>query len=149
MKGKEIQESRKRENRDGWRLLCISRPISLKSTSELIWFLQLIVHSLPRYWNSSVSHNNFPFNLTCILLPPFPTGQNVKFYSSIFGNNVLMCFLIFLSNSKLIFKFYHINFNSLHISIANGIWKLDPGANIWAQEGWEWGVEKASQWGTW
>ena len=26
--------------------------------------------------------------------------------------------------------------------------RLDPEANIWAQEGWEWGVEKAPQWGT-
>ena len=26
---------------------------------------------------------------------------------------------------------------------AKGIWKQDPEANIWAQEGWEWGVEKA------
>ena len=31
---------------------------------------------------------------------------------------------------------------------AKGIWKQDPEANIWAQEGWEWGVEKAPQWGT-
>ena len=29
---------------------------------------------------------------------------------------------------------------------AKSIWKLE--ANIWIQEGWEWGVEKASQWGT-
>ena len=28
------------------------------------------------------------------------------------------------------------------------IWKQDPEANIWAQEGWEWGVEKAPQWRT-
>ena len=28
-----------------------------------------------------------------------------------------------------------------------GIWKQDPIANIWAQKGWEWGVEKAPQWG--
>ena len=32
---------------------------------------------------------------------------------------------------------------------AKGIWKQDPEANIWAQEGWEWGVEKTPQWGTW
>ena len=25
---------------------------------------------------------------------------------------------------------------------AKGIWKQDPEANIWAQEGWEWGVER-------
>ena len=31
---------------------------------------------------------------------------------------------------------------------AKGIWKQDPEANIWAQEGWEWGVDKASQWWT-
>ena len=31
---------------------------------------------------------------------------------------------------------------------ARGIWKQDPEANIWAQEGWEWGAEKAPQWGT-
>ena len=31
---------------------------------------------------------------------------------------------------------------------AKGIWKHDPEANIWAQEGWECGVEKAPQWGT-
>ena len=31
---------------------------------------------------------------------------------------------------------------------AKGIWKQDSEANIWAQEGWEWGVEKAPQWGT-
>ena len=31
---------------------------------------------------------------------------------------------------------------------AKGIWKQDPEANIWAQEGWELGVEKAPQWGT-
>ena len=31
---------------------------------------------------------------------------------------------------------------------AKGIWKQDPEANIWSQEGWEWGVEKAPQWGT-
>ena len=30
---------------------------------------------------------------------------------------------------------------------AKVIWKQDPEANIWAQEGWEWGVEKAPQWG--
>ena len=29
-----------------------------------------------------------------------------------------------------------------------GIWKQDPEENIWAQEGWEWGVEKAPQLGT-
>ena len=36
-----------------------------------------------------------------------------------------------------------------------GIWNLnqeymkeDPEANIWAQQGWEWGMEKALQWGT-
>ena len=28
---------------------------------------------------------------------------------------------------------------------AKGIWKQDPEANIWIQEGWEWGVEKAPQ----
>ena len=31
---------------------------------------------------------------------------------------------------------------------AKGIWKQGPEANIWAQEEWEWGVEKAPQWGT-
>ena len=31
---------------------------------------------------------------------------------------------------------------------AKGSWKQDPEANIWTQEGWEWGVEKAPQWGT-
>ena len=31
---------------------------------------------------------------------------------------------------------------------AKGIWKQDSEANILAQEGWEWGVEKASQWAT-
>ena len=31
---------------------------------------------------------------------------------------------------------------------AKGIWKQDPEANIWAQEGWELGVEKVPQWGT-
>ena len=31
---------------------------------------------------------------------------------------------------------------------TKGIWKQDPEANIWAQEGWEWGVEKTPQWGT-
>ena len=31
---------------------------------------------------------------------------------------------------------------------AKGIWKQNPEANIWAQEGWEWGVEKAPEWGT-
>ena len=25
---------------------------------------------------------------------------------------------------------------------AEGVWKQDPGANIWVQEGWEYGVEK-------
>ena len=30
---------------------------------------------------------------------------------------------------------------------AKGIWKQDHEASIWAQEGWEWGVEKAPQWG--
>ena len=29
---------------------------------------------------------------------------------------------------------------------AKGIWKQDSEANIWAQEGWEWGVEKDSHW---
>ena len=28
---------------------------------------------------------------------------------------------------------------------ARGIWKEDPEAKIWAQEGWEGGVEKAPQ----
>ena len=28
------------------------------------------------------------------------------------------------------------------------IWKQDPEANVWTQEEWEWGVEKAAQWGT-
>ena len=31
---------------------------------------------------------------------------------------------------------------------AKGILKQDPEANIWAQEGWEWEVEEATQWGT-
>ena len=31
---------------------------------------------------------------------------------------------------------------------AKGTWKEDPGANISAQEGWEWEVEKVPQWGT-
>ena len=31
---------------------------------------------------------------------------------------------------------------------AKGIWKQDPDANIWTQEGWEWGVEKAPEWET-
>ena len=31
---------------------------------------------------------------------------------------------------------------------AKGVWKQDREANIWAQEGWEWGVVKAPQWGT-
>ena len=31
---------------------------------------------------------------------------------------------------------------------AKGIWKQDPEANIWTQEGWECGVEKAPQWET-
>ena len=29
-----------------------------------------------------------------------------------------------------------------------GIWKQDPENNIKTQQGWEWGVKKASQWGT-
>jgi hypothetical protein len=29
---------------------------------------------------------------------------------------------------------------------AKGIWKQDPEAHIWAQEGWEWEVKKAPQW---
>ena len=28
---------------------------------------------------------------------------------------------------------------------AKDIWKQDPEANIWAQEGWEWGMEEAPQ----
>ena len=36
---------------------------------------------------------------------------------------------------------------SLTLAEGKGIWKQDPEANIWAQEGWEWGVEKAPQWG--
>ena len=28
---------------------------------------------------------------------------------------------------------------------AKGIWKQDPDANIWVQEGWEWGMEKTPQ----
>ena len=31
---------------------------------------------------------------------------------------------------------------------AKGIWKQDPEVSIWDQEGREWGVEKAPQWGT-
>ena len=31
---------------------------------------------------------------------------------------------------------------------AKGIWKQDPETNIWAQEGCEWGVEKAPLIGT-
>ena len=31
---------------------------------------------------------------------------------------------------------------------AKGIWEQDPEMNISAQEKYEWGVEKASQWGT-
>jgi hypothetical protein len=30
---------------------------------------------------------------------------------------------------------------------AKGIWEQDVEANIWAQEGSKWGVEKAPQWG--
>ena len=29
---------------------------------------------------------------------------------------------------------------------TKGIWKHNPEANIWAQEGREWGVKKAPQW---
>ena len=38
-----------------------------------------------------------------------------------------------------------ININTFH-NLAKGIWKQDPEANIWAQAGWEWGVEKTPQW---
>ena len=31
---------------------------------------------------------------------------------------------------------------------VKGIWILDPELNIWTEEGWEWGVEKAPQWVT-
>ena len=31
---------------------------------------------------------------------------------------------------------------------ANDIWQQDPEANNLAQKGWEWDVEKASQWWT-
>ena len=31
---------------------------------------------------------------------------------------------------------------------SKGIRNQDPDANIWDQEGWEWGMEKAPQWGT-
>ena len=31
---------------------------------------------------------------------------------------------------------------------GKGICKQDPEANTWVQEGCEWGVEKAPQWGT-
>ena len=31
---------------------------------------------------------------------------------------------------------------------TKGIWKQGPEANIWAQVGWEWGMETAPQWGT-
>ena len=31
---------------------------------------------------------------------------------------------------------------------AKGIWKQDPEVNSWAQEGWEWGMDNAPQWGT-
>jgi hypothetical protein len=31
---------------------------------------------------------------------------------------------------------------------AKGIWKQNPETNIWIQEGWERGAEKASQWAT-
>ena len=31
---------------------------------------------------------------------------------------------------------------------AKGIWKQNPEVNIWTQEGWEWGMEKTAQWGT-
>ena len=29
---------------------------------------------------------------------------------------------------------------------SKGIWKQDPKASIWTQEGLEWGMEKASEW---
>ena len=32
--------------------------------------------------------------------------------------------------------------------LAKVIWNQDPEANILAQEGWEWGLKKAPQWGT-
>ena len=32
--------------------------------------------------------------------------------------------------------------------MAKGTWKQDSETNIWTQKGWEWGVEKAPQWGT-
>ena len=31
---------------------------------------------------------------------------------------------------------------------VKGIWKQNDKVNIWAQEGWKWGVEKTPQWGT-
>ena len=31
---------------------------------------------------------------------------------------------------------------------AKGIWKQNPEESIWTQEGFEWGVAKAPQWGT-
>ena len=33
-------------------------------------------------------------------------------------------------------------------SHANGIWKQNSEVNIWSQDGYIWGLEKASQWGT-
>ena len=37
---------------------------------------------------------------------------------------------------------------SSDILCSKDIWKQDSEENIWAQEGWEWGMDKASQWGT-
>ena len=56
-------------------------------------------------------------------------------------NNTLH-FVFWYSLCLLIYDFYYFNLN-LQLVI-----RVNPEAKFWAQEGWEWGVEKAPQWGT-
>ena len=100
----------------------------------------------PLSWDDSMDVSNFFHNLSCeLFILDLSLWRRVRYslpYRSADFETILWNIA-----SCAIWMWNMVSYIKGGIQ-AKGIWKQDPEANIWAQEGWEWGVEKAPQWGT-
>ena len=64
----------------------------------------------------------------------------------LYDNRRVMFWTNILVTREMIQAALHVIFVSIELRIVLSV-RQDSEANIWTQEGWEWEVEKASQWG--
>ena len=119
-------------------------PISIRQMLSRYNFQGTIVHSNLNTWPVNLNHQHeYPDYVQTNHQVHYKTCSNSHRHNREYKNDYncnkyylyidLQCpasFYVFLPVIK--FK-----------KSSSFIWKQDPEANIWAQEGWEWGVEKA------